>query len=207
MRGPRSATGRSPQPAGPPVFTPGRLYGVRKWTPRQGEGGVIRLGGCYEHQTWETAGQSTWARCRAGEGHPAGERAPAGGCTCGLYAMHPRAISRQPGWSGKSLTMVTLNGPLEVVGIVEAWGRVQVHREGFRAEHARPVALLLIGPDRASDYGRMLEDIAIAHRAKLLESEGALVLERYCRANRIGISPEAVEALIGERDPGGLRVD
>jgi hypothetical protein len=123
--------------------------------------------------------------------------------------MHPWAISKQPGWAATLLSMATLGGPLEVVGIVEAWGKVQVHREGFRAEYARPVALLLIGPERASDYGRMLEDIAIAHRAQLLESEGAPALEAHCRANRIGISPQAVEALIGgtEACRTGIRVD
>lgn len=205
MRGQRSATHSAS--AGPAVFVPGRLYGIRKWSARRGENGTLRLGGHYEYQTWRAGGESTWAQCYQTSGHPVGDSAPAGRCTCGLYAWHPWAIGRSKSWSVKGQLMAVVGGPLAVVGIIEAWGRVHVHREGFRAQFARPVTLLLVGAPRDSDYGRLVEDLAIAHRAGLLEAEGAGPVEDYCRANGIGIPPETVEELITEPRPEGLRVD
>jgi hypothetical protein len=117
--------------------------------------------------------------------------------------MHPSAINRQAPWSVKSLVMVQSSGRLSITGIVEAWGRVHVHREGFRAEYARPTTLLLIGTRRDSDYGRLVEDIAIRHRAGLLEVEGGGAFVAYCRANGIGMPPETVKSLLAGRDPVG----
>jgi hypothetical protein len=60
--------------------------------------------------------------------------APAPDCSCGAYAYHPsrmrlRSLARREA------------PPLPVVsGAVAAWGRVEVHLQGFRAEFARPVA-------------------------------------------------------------------
>ena len=31
--------------------------------------------------------------------------------------------------------------PDEVFGVIEAWGRIEVHEDGFRAQFARPIAL------------------------------------------------------------------
>jgi hypothetical protein len=98
-------------------------------------------------------------------------------------------------------------GYLEIAGIVEAWGRVHVHREGFRAQYARPLSLLLIGSERSSDYGRLVEDVAIAHRAGVLEVEGPDALEAHCDANGLGISRKTVESLIAGADPVSPRVD
>ena len=67
------------------------------------------------------------ARCALGRGHDA----PAGGCTCGLYAFH--TVHRQ------------LAGA-PVIGGIAAWGDVEVHRDGFRAGRARVLALA--GNDR-----------------------------------------------------------
>ena len=43
--------------------------------------------------------------------------------------------------------------PDQVVGIVEAWGRIELHEDGFRAQFARPHTLALIGAPRESDIG------------------------------------------------------
>ena len=56
-------------------------------------------------------------------------------CTCGIYAT--RRL-RDPGSAWRS-------GPqyaVHVVGAVALWGRVVEHESGYRAQHARPVALL-----------------------------------------------------------------
>lgn len=54
---------------------------------------------------------------------------PSADCACGLHAYHAAA----------SLPDVQL--PCRVVGAVTAWGQLQVHENGFRAEYAEPVAL------------------------------------------------------------------
>ncbi|MFN8161714.1 MAG: hypothetical protein U0R52_11805 [Solirubrobacterales bacterium] len=204
MRGLRAARAATHRPAGPPLFAPGRLFGVRGWRIVKREQGALRLGG-YRAEPWQADGRSTWARCIAGSGHPGGEAAPAGGCTCGLYAMHPWAIGDEWPWAD-----LAASGPaaeLGAIGIVEAWGKVQVHREGFRAQYARPVRLALVGVGRDTAYGRLVEDLAIAHRTGLLEFGDRDRLQAHCEAEGMGIAPETAESLIGEADPGAARVD
>ena len=61
--------------------------------------------------------------------------APAFDCTCGIYATREL---RDPGSAWRS-------GPRyanHVIGAVALWGRVVEHESGYRAQHARPVALL-----------------------------------------------------------------
>jgi hypothetical protein len=89
---------------------------------------------------------------------------------------------------------------LEVVGIVEAWGTVHIHREGFRAQYARPTALMLIGAGRASDVGRLVTDLAIGHRARVVELDSPNSIGPWCRENGYGLSPERVEALVAATD-------
>ena len=160
---------------------------------------------------WRTTGlpegKTTWARCRnrGPDFHPPGAPAPAGPCSCGLYALHPSAVGRQKSWTDGSLTMVVRSGRLDIVGIVEAWGTVHVHAEGFRAQYARPVNLLLIGAPRDSDYGRLVEDLAIAYRAGVTELADAGAFADHCLQRRIGMRPEDVAALTsgaGTRGPG-----
>lgn len=66
------------------------------------------------------------------ETHPEHE-APSADCTCGLYSWRrPR-----PAWKhGHRFASGTV-----VCGAVASWGRLQVHGEGFRAEHACVVTL------------------------------------------------------------------
>jgi hypothetical protein len=56
-------------------------------------------------------------------------RSPHADCQCGIYAYHtpgPRS------WFGEAYWCE---------GVVSAWGRIVVHADGFRAEHARVEAL------------------------------------------------------------------
>jgi hypothetical protein len=60
-------------------------------------------------------------------------------CQCGIYAYHtpgPRS------WFGEAYWCE---------GVVSAWGRLVVHADGFRAEHARVEALAV--PDRLQRIG------------------------------------------------------
>jgi hypothetical protein len=55
--------------------------------------------------------------------------APHARCRCGIYALHrPRAASPFPDAD-------------RVWGVVSVWGRIEVHSDGMRAEHARVEAL------------------------------------------------------------------
>ena len=60
-------------------------------------------------------------------------RSPHADCQCGIYAYHtpgPRS------WFGEAYWCE---------GVVSAWGRLVVHQDGFRAEHARVEALAAPG--------------------------------------------------------------
>jgi hypothetical protein len=77
--------------------------------------------------------------------------APAPGCHCGLYALHaptfwygPDATRAQGGLLGRHPA-----SGCYVAGLVAAWGRMEVHADGFRAERARVVAIAI--PDRKRD--------------------------------------------------------
>lgn len=95
--------------------------------------------------------------------------APHPRCKCGIYALHrPRATTPFP-------------GAHRVWGVVTMWGRIEVHADGMRAEHARVRALALGVGDRRADEST-LRTIATELGTDLVEwdelPEGAL---RYGR--------------------------
>jgi hypothetical protein len=147
--------------------------------------------------SWLPAGMATWARClnRRDELHPPALRAPAGRCGCGLYAHHPAMATEA---DGPALT--GLMRSVEVAGVVEAWGTVHVHREGFRAQYAKPITLLLIGACRDTDVGRLMTDLAIGYRVRLVELDSPASIGPWCRENELGLSPERIEALVAATD-------
>jgi hypothetical protein len=70
-------------------------------------------------------------------------------CQCGIYAYHT------PGphsWFGEAYWCE---------GVVSAWGRIVVHTDGFRAEHARVEALAV--PDGLERLGAEQVQRAAAH--------------------------------------------
>jgi hypothetical protein len=73
-------------------------------------------------------------------------------CQCGIYAYHspgPRS------WFGEAYWCE---------GVVSAWGRVVVHGDGFRGEHARVEALAIppaLGRFGASDVRRAAEALGV----------------------------------------------
>jgi hypothetical protein len=62
---------------------------------------------------------------------PPRHAAPQGDCHCGLYAYHETPEEWQDGTLKQSVGAVVL-----------AWGKVEVHRNGFRSEYAEVVALV-----------------------------------------------------------------
>jgi hypothetical protein len=75
--------------------------------------------------------QMPWAVPAGGSRPSATHEAPDPKCHCGLYAWYePRRLAR------------FMAGDAELVyGVVLAWGRVEVHADGFRAEYAEPALL------------------------------------------------------------------
>jgi hypothetical protein len=69
-------------------------------------------------------------------------RAPDRSCECGLYAVH--------GPWDNALGHFFCDGP-RVYGAVSAWGKVEVHHHGFRAEHATVVAIAASPDDMVTD--------------------------------------------------------
>ena len=72
-----------------------------------------------------------------------------------------------------------------MLGIIEAWGRLELHARGFRAQFARPVALVVFDED---DEGRAerIRRLADAYAADVLEARDGADLIRHCREHDLG---------------------
>lgn len=185
---PRSRT--KEDPVGPTLLVSERLFGVRSWQLAVDDDGVFRLRGFYESARWMKDGKTTWARCQLGV-QKRGHKAPDGRCSCGLYALHP--------WNADHCDYIrrpASSGALTVVGLVEAWGRVQLHPEGFRAQYARPKEIALIGADATSPYGRIVQELASDHRAELLVVADVADLKKVCQQRGLGLTRATVASLL-----------
>jgi len=156
-------------------LVPGRVYGLRTWVVTADE----RLAAPYQGTVWPAGGEPVVAACAE-----VGHAAPAAGCRCGVYAWHPtpRAAKR------------VLQCRFEVPGIVEAWGAVDVHADGFRAERAR-VHALVAHPDR---HPARVRRLATAYGAPVLELKTAKDLLLHCRREGLGLDPRTVEDLLAD---------
>lgn len=157
----------------PLVPTP--LYGLRTWTV-VGERGAERLASPHQGATWPPGGAWLEATCAQSPGHP-----PTHGC--GLHAWHP---------SRRSARRV-LAGHREIPGIAEARGAIEVHEVGFRAERARPYALVL-APGRNA---RLVRRLAEAYGAQVVEADGPDAVLASCRARGLGLDESIVAELLG----------
>ena len=149
----RPATG-SAAPAGEHPLIPGVIHGVRVWNVD--EHSLLRGVGYGGPLAWSPDGEPTSAHCLGGS-----HRAPDPECDCGLYAYHPASLTRDH-IRGSYGTLLT--------GIVEAWGRIELHEGGFRAQYARPIlvfepAFHLVDLDAARERRRGLQALRRAGRA------------------------------------------
>jgi len=82
--------------------------------------------------------------------------APHPDCRCGVYAWHclPR---RSP-----------VPGPDRVFGVVALWGRIEVHEDGMRAEHAA-IRALGYAPELGASHRETMEAIARGLGVALVE--------------------------------------
>lgn len=91
---------------------------------------------------------------------PAPEHAaPDQACECGLYSWR----RPKPEW----VTNPDLMDVPNVVGAVASWGRIQVHDEGFRAEHAC-VVVIAYGPEAGPDDRAVLDRVAGRYGVELV---------------------------------------
>jgi hypothetical protein len=147
-----------------PIAQP--LVGFRRWGARRGGlfSGIFVAGRFVPNPALAMiaprALPSPWptdhdrrAKCFALAGHDAPHRS----CGCGFSAYY--ALPDEP----------DLPAPEAVWGAVVAWGRVVECERGFRAEYARPVALLEPSSQRdRGEGGRRLERAAESYRIPLL---------------------------------------
>ena len=167
-----------PAPEEAPLFA-GAIHGVRGWNVRQG-----RLAAPYRDTLWRP-GQAMRATCDV---HP---EPPARDCGCGLYAFHPH--SRRVDAHHH-----------DVLGVVEAWGRIELYADGFRAEHARPVALFVreaaLGDERAR-----VELLALRYRCEVIRLGRRETPAEACAARGWGIGERTVAELLAAVHPPGDR--
>ena len=185
--------------AEPPLFA-GSILGLRTWSVRIARDGDLRLCASYGDVLWESGGRWTEARCLSGP-HATGDPVPGASCSCGLYALHPHL-----GHAREHEQMLWESDPLspeqdalleleQVIGLVEASGRIEVHESGFRAERARP-AVLLVGKTWSAIRRRGVERVARLHRAEVLEIGQAEELVEYCEGRGGALDPESVAKLL-----------
>lgn len=155
----------------------GPVYGLRAWRVT-GARGEERLVGPHRGTPWPAGGEPTLACCPGVPEHDP----PEPGCGCGLHAWHPtpRAARRACGYRR------------EVPGILEAWGAVEVHADGFRAQRGRPHALVLLPRGNPA----LLQRLAAAYDARLLVLRGPRALLEYCRDRGLGLAERTVASLL-----------
>lgn len=132
------------------------------------------------------------AQCRLKHAH----LAPARDCSCGLYALH------QPPYAPSEI-----DG--HVWGVVAAWGQLQVHHDGFRAERMRALALIVdtaiartAAMPAAARYGISVAD---TEAAILLGSEFGAIVPLEVRPDDTGLLLREILNAVTSRESVGTR--
>lgn len=159
-----------------PLVT-GPLYGLRSWRA-SGPRGDERLVAPYRGTPWPVGGELLEAHCPVTPEHAP----PAPRCRCGLHAWHPTPRASRRACSYRR----------EVPGILQAWGAVELHADGFRAQRGRPYALVLLPRGNAA----LLERLAATYDARLLVLRGPRALAAYCRERGFGMTDGTIARLL-----------
>jgi len=108
---------------------------------------------------------------------------PNASCQCGLHAFSTPSEAMRRAESQLAPVFAGRTEAQPVVGSVVGWGRVVQHgRQGWRAESARPVALLRTGQP-------LLEEAAARYGVPLVSMRGLCVLPlEYGEELRVGES-------------------
>jgi hypothetical protein len=145
------------------------LIGWRTWRLGRAEDGVTlqSLFGC---ERWDVG--TTRAVCRCSPPWLASTHlVPEVSCRCGLYAFStPSEALRQAVQQAGVSSFGRRQPAATAFGAIVAWGRVVQHGgQGWRAQFARPIALLDKG-------GQMLEEAASRYHLPLVSMDGLRVL-------------------------------
>jgi hypothetical protein len=145
------------------------VIGWRTWRLGRVDDGVA-LQSLFGAERWEVG--TTRARCRCAPPwlamtHPV----PVVSCRCGLYAYSTPSEAIRQAEMHMGVTAFGRRQPTATaVGAIVAWGRVVQHgRQGWRAQFARPVALLDKGE-------QMLEEAASRYRLPLVSVRALCLL-------------------------------
>jgi hypothetical protein len=161
-----------------PPLVAAPLYGLRAWTV-VGPKGDERLAGPQRRAPWPAGGEWLEASCDQSPEH----RPPGPDCGCGVHAWHPsRRAARR-----------VLASRRQIPGIIEATGATELHRDGFRAERARPYALVLL-PGRNA---RLVQRLADEYAVEVVEADGPNDLLSLCRDRGLGLDEATVTNLLG----------
>jgi hypothetical protein len=159
-----------------PPLVPSPLYGLRTWTVA-GEPGSERLAAPQRGTTWPAGG--AWLEAECDSGH----ECPSAGCGCGIHAWHPR-----PRWARR-----VLGARRQIRGVVEASGAIEVHEDGFRAQRARPYALVqAVGGNPA-----LVRRLAAAYGVPVIEARRPSDLLAWCAERGLGLDESVVAELLG----------
>ena len=157
--------------AGEAPLIAGKIHGVRGWSLSG-----ATLGAAVQGDEWAADGKATRATCRNQRRH----KSPVKECGCGLYGTHP--------WAGGTQG--------EILGVIEAWGRVELHAGGFRAERARPIALFVVADETTLAEVRVLRQVAERYECELIELQARGEIEAECRRRDWGLGREVVAELV-----------
>jgi hypothetical protein len=144
------------------------VIGWRTWRLGRTADGVA-LQSVFGNERWDVGGTCARCRCTPPWLTNSHHRVPVVSCGCGLYAFNTpteaiRQAEREMNVSGTCCVQLT------AAGAVVAWGRVVQHgRQGWRAQYARPLALLDAGQP-------MLLEAARHHRVPLVSWRALCVL-------------------------------
>jgi hypothetical protein len=167
-----------------PTFA-GELLGVRTWRVEEHPSGGEVLTALAVGTTWARGPEPIRAMCWGEPSRPS-HVVPVADCSCGIYALYPNLPDAY------DCAQACLAHPEEgtIAGVIEAWGKVEAHSSGFRAEWARPSILFAT----RSTLGRA-KRLAAAYgaRAQLVPSRSALRSEL---ASLTPLSRETVSELL-----------
>ena len=189
-----ATAGESPVEEEGPLVA-GVVHGVRRWEVGLDRKGKPRLLG-YSDWGWQPWGRPTIAACLTRYGsqhlHEPDEPAPATRCSCGLYAHHPWARRPIEDWD---LLWGVSPEDNWLIGVVEAWGQLEVHEDGFRAQFARPILLIASTPRRSGEPS-MLERAAAEYRCSTVRVGSATDLSDLFGGITGALDPSFVEELV-----------
>jgi hypothetical protein len=163
---------------------------IRSWRAWQWSYMKQSLMSYNEHVAWP-AGEVMRAECRApsiwGTGNVEQHLPPGEGCTCGLYSLRRPPV---PMWGTPSYSAM-------LIGVVDSWGKVVVHEDGYRSEFARP-RFIVAKPATALTY-RGTEDTG--HFVTMKPGPPTVAEHAAARAYDLPlVKPASATVFISDRD-------